>query len=295
MAEARGGVRKMSCVLALLLFASVAAAQNPPVPIGGTVATDPHAAAPQAAAPTASASPTPEKKTPASPKISYAGGQLRIEALDSTLTDLLTRVAALTGVKIDIPAGAGSDPMPVVKLGPGPARQILASLLSRSSCDYVILASATDPEGIQKVVLVPREKRGSGGNGADQMARLSRIPDPRIKATPSSSEETPEPNTPAPAPADNTVAQASASTPAPTPADQPLQPETSTPTQSSLTAAALSNKSGLTTEGAMSPPASLDSQSINQQLLQMYQQRTQITQQQRQSVPPSTPSSPGNP
>ena len=285
LAEAKEGVTKTSCVLALLLLASVAAAQNTQ---GVAPATEARVAAPQATAPTASAAPLAET-TPAPPlKISYQGGQLRIEALDSTLKDVLTKVAALTGVKIEIPAGASSERLPVVKLGPGPARKILASLLSASSFDYLILASVTDPEGIQNVVLMPREKKSSGSNGADVVAHLSRIPDPRIKVPPTKSDETPEPNSPAPAQPDVTSAQA---TPAPTPADQPIQPEPSTSSQSALSRAVLINKSGLTTEGAMSPPASLDSQSINQQLQQMYQQRSRITQPNPQPVPPA-PSNP---
>jgi len=96
LAEAKEGVTKTSCVLALLLLASVAAAQNTQ---GVAPATEARVAAPQATAPTASAAPLAET-TPAPPlKISYQGGQLRIEALDSTLKDVLTKVAALTGAQ----------------------------------------------------------------------------------------------------------------------------------------------------------------------------------------------------
>jgi len=307
MAEATDGVTKISCVLALLLFASVAVAQDTQAPVAPTAATEARVAAPQATVPTASAAPTSETTPAGSLKISYVSGQLRIDALDSTLRDVLTKVAALTGVKIEIPAGASSERLPVVKLGPGPARQILASLLSASSFDYLILASATDPDGIQNVILMPREKKGSGGNGgtgADPvaMARLARTPDPRVRVPPSRSDETPEPNSPAPAQPDNSAAQTtpaqpvqSASSPptqpdqsAPSPPTQPDQSAPSPPTQPdqpALSRAALSNRSGLTSEGAMSPPSSMDPQSINQQLQQMYQQRMQMTQQ-NQPVPP---------
>jgi len=46
----------------------------------------------------------------------------------------------------------------------------------------------------------------------------------------------------------------------------------------------------------MSPPAALDPQSINQQLLQMYQGRMQMQPQLRQPAgPPPTPASPASP
>ena len=291
MAEATDGMTKIGSVLAVLLFARVAVAQDTQAPVAPAVATEARVAAPQASAPTTSVAPASQPAPAGSLNISYVDGQLRIDALDSTLRDVLTKVAALTGVKIEIPAGASSERLPVVKLGPGPARQILASLLSGSSFDYLILASATDPGGIQNVVLMPREKKGSGGSGADPVAvaRLSRTPDPRVMVPPSRSDETPEPTSPVPAQPENTVAQM---TPAPTQPDQsaPSPPDQSAPSpptqpdQPVLSPAALSNRSGLTSGGAMSPPSSMDSHSINQQLQQMYQQRMQMTQQ-NQSVP----------
>jgi len=276
----------ISCVLVLLLFASVAAAQNTPAPAAGTPATDARGAAPVATAQTAPASSTSENTPPGPPKISYVGGRLSIDALDSTLGEVLTKVAALTGVKIEIPEGASSERLPVVKLGPGPAREILSSLLYGSSFDYLIQASATDPGGIQNVVLMPREKGSSGGKGPELAAAPSHSPYARTKVSPSESDETAEPNSPVPAQPDNTPAQPSAATPAPT---QPTQMDH--PVQSR---ADLINRSGLTTEGAMSPPAAMDPQSVNQQLLQMYQQRNQMMQQQRQTIPPPAPANPAN-
>src|SRR6516162_4796871 len=124
MAEATDGVTKIGCVLAVLLFARVAVAQDTQAPVAPAVATEARVAAPQASAPTTSVAPASQPAPAGSLNISYVDGQLRIDALDSTLRDVLTKVAALTGVKIEIPAGASSERLPVVKLGPGPARQI---------------------------------------------------------------------------------------------------------------------------------------------------------------------------
>src|SRR5271157_5019108 len=149
MAEAKGGVTKICCVLALLFSASAAVAQNPPATVARTAATEARVAVPEATAQTAPASPT-SAPSPASPlKISYVGGQLRIDGLGLTLGDVLTKVAVLTGTTLDIPPGASSERLPVVKLGPGPAREVLAALLTGSNFDYFIQASVNDPQGIQ--------------------------------------------------------------------------------------------------------------------------------------------------
>ncbi len=294
MAEAKDGVTKV--VLALFLSASVALAQNTQATAAHTAATEARPATPEATGQNTPAPSTSGQTTAAPLNISYVAGKLKIEALDSTLRDILTKVAALTGVKIDIPPGASSERLPVVKLGPGPARQILAALLSASSFDYFIMASAADPEGVHDVLLVPREKKAGGGNGAElvaQVAPLSRGPDPRTDrrtaVSSSKSDETPEPDSPAPAEAANTVAQADPSTSAPTQPDQPAPPPPTQSNQGAVSPAALANRSGLTTEGAMSPPSDLSPQSINQQLQQMYQQRMQMTQQNRQSIQPPAP------
>jgi hypothetical protein len=219
------------------------------------------------------------------------GGQLRIDAFGSTLADVLTQVAALTGVNIDIPAGAASERMPVVELGPGPARQILASLLSDSNFDYLIQASDADPERIQSVLLMPREKRGSGTNGTDVVARTSRSPFAAALAPP----EAPAPDSPALAPPEMASSEAGSLNPQ----SASAQPEQATPPP--LVQPDLSGQfpllqpdpSNPSKPGALTPPATLNPQSINQQLQQMYQQRIQMTQQDHYTGTQPLPPIPG--
>ncbi len=290
MVRVMDGVREISCALALLLFTGAALAQNPQ-------ATAAHEAVSQAipATPAATTPAAPESKPSpvAPPKISYARGQLSIEAFDVTLEDVLTKVAALIGVKIKIPPGAGSERLPMVKLGPGPAREVVASLLSGSSLNYLILASATEPEGIQDLLLMPREKKGSEPTAASAAARS---PYARVPASPTMPDETPvKPETASSAQAANAGAQTDSSTTTPTQPDVPAGSQSGL-SQSGLSLAALSNQSGLTTAGAMKPPGTLDQGSINQQLLQMYQQRMQMGQQvQVPPAPVAAPSIPANP
>jgi len=236
------GAMKGRCALALLLLCGGAVAQS----------TAPEAPATAAESPASPAVP---------PKISYVGGQLSIHAAGSTLADVLTQVAALTGVKIDIPASAASERMPLVELGPGSARQILASLLSDSNLDYLIQASDADPEKIQSVLLLPREKKGGGpGAAADVLARASRGPVAPPEAPVQEIHAETLPDTAAPDPGSLTPAPA-AIQPDQLPLPPSLQPDPSAK------------------PGALTPPQTLSPASINQQLQQMYQQRVQMTQQ----------------
>jgi len=263
------GMTNAGCLFALLLLATAAIARNDaPVAAAGT-------SAQTAPAPSASQAP------PAvPPTISYVGGQLTINALDSTLGAVLTKVAALTGMKIDVPDGANSERMPIVELGPGPARQIVASLLSDSSFDYVIQSSDTDRERIQSVLLMPRAPKGSGANGTDALARAARGLEVAALAPP----ESPAADSPVPpaAPDANLNPAAAATQPAPIQPDQTgqfplLQPDTTNPAK----------------PGALTPPPTLNQSSISQQLQQMYQQRMQITQQDHYTGTQPLPAIPG--
>jgi hypothetical protein len=212
------------------------------------------------------------------------GGQLSIHVLGSTLADVLTQVAALTGVKIDIPAGASSERMAIVELGPGPARQVLADLLSDSNFDYLIQASDADAEKLQAVLLMPREKKTDAPGRASRGPYVAAATPPeapvRDAAVPPQPEiESPQAGSSSAAPA--ALEAAPSTLPPPVPPDlsgQPLlQPDTSNPAK----------------PGALMPPPSLSPQSVSQQLQQMYQQRAQMTQQDHYTGTQPVPVIPG--
>jgi len=119
--------------------------------------------------------PTPGEMPPNAPKVTYEDGLLSIAAENSTLADILMAVKAATGTPMDIPPGAGADRV-WVTLGPGPARPILAALLTGTSLDYVIQASDADPNLIQSVQLSPRKggKMGETGGGSSSQSFASR-------------------------------------------------------------------------------------------------------------------------
>ena len=62
------------------------------------------------------------------PQVSYQGGMLTIVAPNSTLGDILRGVRKYTVADIEIPATANERVVP--RLGPGPAREVIAELLN---------------------------------------------------------------------------------------------------------------------------------------------------------------------
>lgn len=96
----------------------------------------------------------PANEPPQPATVTYQGGLLSIHAQNSTLADILQQVQSKTGAEVDVPAGANSQRI-YINDGPSPPRQAIAALLKGSGFDYIILGSAQDPQGVQKVVLTP--------------------------------------------------------------------------------------------------------------------------------------------
>ncbi len=101
------------------------------------------------------------------PQISYQDGQLTIVAPNSTLGDILRGVRKYTAAEIEIPASANERV--VTRLGPGPAREVMAELLNGSHFNYILLGSPEDANALVRVVLVP--KSGPDTPGAEAAAK----------------------------------------------------------------------------------------------------------------------------
>ncbi len=111
---------------------------------------------PEAAQPaTATATPAPPEQMPAhAPRVVFSDGILTITADNSTLGDILRAVHRQTGATVDVPGNATERV--VGQFGPGPARDVLASLLNGSHFNYVLLGSETNPTGLEQVVLLSK-------------------------------------------------------------------------------------------------------------------------------------------
>ena len=99
--------------------------------------------------------PTVEQKPPQLPAVAWDGKQLTIDADNSTLAAVLLAVRERTGASIEMP-GAASGERVFLHLGPGPARDIISSLLYGTSFDYIVEAADDDPDTLRRVVLTAR-------------------------------------------------------------------------------------------------------------------------------------------
>lgn len=88
------------------------------------------------------------------PEVSYQDGLLTIVAPNSTLADILRSVRKHTSADIEIPASASERV--VTRLGPAPAREVMAELLNGSHFNYILLGSPEDANALVRVVLVAK-------------------------------------------------------------------------------------------------------------------------------------------
>jgi hypothetical protein len=117
---------------------------------------------------------------------------LTIVAYNSELHDVLEMVCKQTGAALDIPAEANERVF--VKLGPGPARRVLDSLLAGSSFNYILLGSASDPQALTKVVLSAKPSSNTeNAGGAEVITAAQRRPGRRPGQSQPQAEEEVEP------------------------------------------------------------------------------------------------------
>jgi len=88
------------------------------------------------------------------PEVKFQDGLLTIVAPNSTLGDILRSVRKQTSAEIEIPASASERV--VTRLGPAPAREVMAELLNGSHFNYILLGSPEDANALTRVVLVAK-------------------------------------------------------------------------------------------------------------------------------------------
>jgi hypothetical protein len=102
------------------------------------------------------------------PQVSFQDGLLTIIAPNSTLADILRGVRKHTAADIEIPSTASERV--VTRLGPGPAREVMAELLNGSRFNYILLGSPDNANLLVRVVLVAKtsDTQSAGVAGAAQ-------------------------------------------------------------------------------------------------------------------------------
>jgi hypothetical protein len=145
------------------------------------------------------------------PQVNYQDGQLTIVAPNSTLGDILRGVRKHTSADIEIPTTATERV--VTRLGPGPAREVMAQLLNGSRFNYILLGSPDDANLLVRVVLVaktPDTPTPAAGAAPTQAAANAADAPDADASDDSASDDATEPaaaeaEPPAPAPADQAV------------------------------------------------------------------------------------------
>ena len=97
---------------------------------------------------------------PVPPQVSYRNGMLTVNAINSTMSSVLSAIRAKTGIQFD--GAENSAERVAVNLGPAPEGDVLAGIFSGSSFDYVVLGRPDSPGTVQRVILTPRGRGGAG-------------------------------------------------------------------------------------------------------------------------------------
>ncbi|HEY1939132.1 MAG TPA: hypothetical protein VGJ33_14460 [Candidatus Angelobacter sp.] len=118
---------------------------------------------------------------PVPPVVSYRDGMLTVQALNSTLSSVLSAIRNKTGIEFE---GAENIPERVaISMGPAPEGDVLSAILAGSRYDYLAIGRADNPAIVQRVILTMKGKPGAPAEAQAQ---------PRPNAQQGDEEETPD-------------------------------------------------------------------------------------------------------
>jgi hypothetical protein len=127
------------------------------------------------------------------PAVTYESGLLTIVAPNSTLGDILRSVRKHTAAEIDVPAGATERV--ATRLGPAPAREVMADLLNGSRFNYILLGSPSDANALVRVVLVAKTPDTPDTGAATAANNAAPLPQPADAAEAQATDDTPTDDT----------------------------------------------------------------------------------------------------
>jgi hypothetical protein len=132
--------------------------------------------------PVAFSTAAPAPATRSAPQVTYVNGQLTISARDASLGDILRAVSTKTGAVIEFPSDRAQEHL-FANAGPGPVREVLSSLLNGSRFNYVMLASPTNPNILQRMILTSSEEPASA-SAQEQPLQSAAVQPPAASAAP---------------------------------------------------------------------------------------------------------------
>lgn len=122
---------------------------------------------------------------PASPpRMSLVGGQLTINANNSTLIDILNGFQRITGTKIENSVGISPDRV-VGQFGPGSPRDVLTAVMNGTNYNYIMLSKENDPGNVKQLIITLKT---SGPSSPAMAATAVRPPPVRSEGEPPSEE-----------------------------------------------------------------------------------------------------------
>jgi len=194
-------------------------------------------------------------------QVTSDGNLLMIQARDCSLSEILDAVRAKTGANIDVSGRTGEHM--TVKIGPGPARQVISSLLGWTEFDYVIQGSDSDSVAIQSIMLFPKTKASPApATGAPPMG---------ANRQPLAGQ--PRPAAPEPTPAPTEQPEPEAAAPA---QQQPQQPTAENPAISAIPTNYERSAANTTENGAAPSTQGKSTGEMIQDMQQLFEQRKQI-------------------
>ena len=102
----------------------------------------------------------PSDMPPVPPQVTFRNGLLTVNAVNSTLSSLLTVIRNKTGIEFEGAELAGQERV-AISMGPASEGEVLASILSGSSLDYVVMGRPDSPTIVQRVLLTRRSRPGA--------------------------------------------------------------------------------------------------------------------------------------
>lgn len=107
------------------------------------------------------AAPEQAQPAPAPPIAQVTDGKLTIRANGQDFASVLESVRSVTGLTVEMPQGANSDPV-FLSVGPTDVSNALVALLDGTNYNYIIVGSEQDSRVVKRLILTDRTSGGSG-------------------------------------------------------------------------------------------------------------------------------------
>lgn len=96
---------------------------------------------------------------PVAPVVTYRDGLLTVQALNSTLSSVVTAIRNKTGIEFE--GAENISERVAISLGPAPEGDVLAAIFTGSKYDFVALGRPDSPAIVQRVILTVKNRPGA--------------------------------------------------------------------------------------------------------------------------------------